>query len=306
MDRNKTRQVIWDYFVLTFGTILYVMAWESFLIPHDIASGGLTGACTIIQFATGIQVSYSFFMINLVLLGIGFVVLGKGFGIRTIYAILISTILFKIVPDLPILQSIPGQPLYIENKILITVVGGLMEALGIGLIFLRGGSTGGTDIIVLIINKFWPVSVGKVYLYTDIFIIASVLLIPGKTVEDMLYGYVTMIVFSYMVDFVVLGGKSTVKMLIFSDKYEEISEYIIKNMDRGVTALNAVGMYTKEPRKVLVILLRTAQLPEITKVIKQIDKKAFVSISNVSSVYGEGFEEMKTGISSKNNKQNKK
>ena len=182
---------------------------------------------------------------------------------------------------------------------MIPIVGGLLEAVGVGLIFQRGGSTGGTDIAALVLNKFWPISPGKVYLYSDIFIIASVLLIPGKTFEDMIYGYLSMITFSFMLDFVLLGSKSTVQVLVFTQKYEEMADYMMAKLHRGVTALKAVGWYTKQDKNVLLIVARKSQMPELSKAIKHIDDKAFVSVSPASSVYGEGFDQLKTGIEKK-------
>ena len=112
---------------------------------------------------------------------------------------------FDVMPKVDVLLSLPGHLLYLDEKILVPVIGGIVEAIGIGLILSRGGSTGGTDIFAMIINKFWPVSPGQVYLYFDLFIIASVLLIPGKTFQDMMYGYLAMISFSLVVDSVLLG-----------------------------------------------------------------------------------------------------
>jgi len=274
------------------------------MIPNNIASGGLTGMCTILQFATngGIPVAYSFIIANVILLIIAFIVLGKGVGFKTIYCILLSTLFFEFLPRFAFLESIPGQPLYISENVLVPIIGGLMEAVGIGFILHYGGSTGGTDIIALIVNKFWPVSLGKAYFYMDIFIIASILLIPGKTVQDMVYGYIAMITFSLMVDFVLLGRKSTVQVLIFSQKYDRIADYIIEKMDRGVTVLKSVGWYTKQEKDVLLVLVRKTQLSSLTKVVKEIDKNAFVSVSPASSVYGEGFEEIKAGVSKKPSK----
>lgn len=227
--RNKYLSVLWDYLIVTIGTFFYCIAWDCFLIPNNIASGGLTGACTIIQFATGglIPLSYSFFVLNVFLLITGAIVLGKGFGIKTVYAVLLSTVLFRILPTFDFIQAVPGNFLYVDNRLLIPIMGGIIEAVGLGLILQRGGSTGGTDVIVMIINKFWPVSPGKVYLYSDLVIIASILLIPDKTFEDMIYGYVAMVTFSFMVDFVLLGGKSTLQVMVFSEKYEQIADYII-------------------------------------------------------------------------------
>ena len=301
MDRKVIRSVVWDYIVITVGALLYVVAWTSFLIPNGIASGGLTGACTIIEMATRglIPVGWSFPALNALLIIIATLILGKGFGFRTIYAILVSTLLFDVMPKVDVLLSLPGHLLYLDEKILVPVIGGILEAIGIGLILSRGGSTGGTDIFAMIINKFWPVSPGQVYLYFDPFIIASVLLIPGKTFQDMMYGYLAMISFSLVVDYVLLGRKSSVQVLIFSEKFTDIADFIIHEMDRGVTAINAVGWYTQSEKKVLLVLARKSQLHEITKAVKGVDPKAFMSVSPASDVYGEGFEEIKTGIDRK-------
>ena len=304
MNTDNSITCFKEYLILSFGTLIYCMAWVCFMIPNNIASGGLTGMCTILQFATngGIPVAYSFIVANVILLIIAFIVLGKGVGFKTIYCILLSTLFFEFLPRFAFLESIPGQPLYISEKVLVPIIGGLMEAVGIGFILHYGGSTGGTDIIALIVNKFWPVSLGKAYFYMDIFIIASILLIPGKTVQDMVYGYIAMITFSLMVDFVLLGRKSTVQVLIFSQKYDRIADYIIEKMDRGVTVLKSVGWYTKQEKDVLLVLVRKTQLSSLTKVVKEIDKNAFVSVSPASSVYGEGFEEIKAGVSKKPSK----
>ncbi len=279
-----------DYLLLTFGTVVYVLAWTSFMIPNGIASGGGTGLCTIIYFATNgaIPVSTSFFVLNAILLIVGFLVLGKAFGFKTIYVIILSTVLFDIFPKF-------DWTVTFDEKFLVAVVGGIMEAVGIGLVLLKGGSTGGTDIAAMIVNKYWPVSPGKVYLYSDIFIIASILFIPGKTFEDMIYGYVVMITFSFMVDFVLLGQKSSVQILIFSSKYNEIADKISLEMSRGVTAIKSIGWYSKADRNVLLVIVRRNELHDVVSIIKSVDHSAFVSVSSASGVYGEGFDEMKTG-----------
>ena len=282
--------VLKEYAILTFGTVIYVLAWTTFLIPNGIASGGGTGLCTIVYFASNetIPVSTSFFVLNAILLIIGFLVLGRAFGLKTIYVILLSTVLFDVFPRLNWVISF-------DEKFLEAVVGGILEAIGIGIVLLKGGSTGGTDIAAMIVNKYWPVSPGKVYLYSDIFIIASILLIPGKTVEDMIYGYIVMITFSFMVDFVLLGQKSSVQVLIFSSKYKEIADKILKDMNRGVTALKSVGWYSKADSNVLLVVVRRNQLHDVVSIIKSIDHSAFVSVSSASGVYVEGFDEMKIG-----------
>jgi uncharacterized membrane-anchored protein YitT (DUF2179 family) len=153
----------------------------------------------------------------------------------------------------------------------------------------------------MMINKYWPVSPGKVYLYTDIFIISSVLLVPDKGLVDMIYAYVMMLGFSFGVDYVLLGNKSSIQILIFSSKYKEIADHMINNVQRGVTALESVGWYSQMESKVLLVIARKNQMNEIVNEVKNIDKKAFISVSTTMSVYGEGFEEVKTGLKLKKN-----
>ena len=220
MGKNRFLSVLWDYTIVTFGTLLYCLGWTSFLIPGGIASGGGTGLCTIIYFATGIPVAYSFFVLNVILLIIGFLILGKAFGFKTIYVIILSTVLFDVLPKFDFLV------VTFQDRLFTAIIGGMVEAIGIGIVLTRGGSTGGTDILAMVVNKYWPVSPGKVYLFADLFIIASVLLIPDKTVNDMVYGYVTMVTFSFTVDWVLLGNKSTVQIFIISSKYQEIADML--------------------------------------------------------------------------------
>lgn len=287
---------VWDYFLMTVGSVIFVMAWTSFLIPNGLASGGLTGLCTILQYGTGIPVGWTYPTLNVLLLLLGFIVLGKGFGFKTIYVIALTSVLFEVLPKFPELQVL------MDEKLLVVLVGATMESVGIGLVMLRGGSTGGLDIIAMIINKFWPVSIGRVYLCMDIFIISTLLLVPEKGLVDMIYAYVVMIGFSFGVDFVLLGNKSTVQILVFSDNYKEIGDYVISDLRRGVTALESIGWYTQKESKVLMIVARKNQMHEIVSAIRSIDKRAFISVSSAMSVYGEGFEDVKSGLKVKTKK----
>ena len=293
---NKVLHVVMDYFLMTVGSVIFCMAWTSFIIPNGLASGGLTGLCTIIQYGTGIPVGITYPAINIILLVLGFLSLGKGFGFKTIYVIALTSILFDVLPQFPKLEVM------MEEKLLVALVGSFMESVGIGLVLLRGGSTGGTDIIAMMINKYWPVSPGKVYLYSDIFIITSLLFVPEKGFVDMIYAFVLMIGFSIGVDYVLLGNKSSVQILVFSSKYEDIADHIINEVHRGVTALQSVGWYSKKDSKVLLIISRKHQMNEVVNEIKKIDKHAFISVSTAMSVFGEGFEEVKTGLKVKKDK----
>lgn len=299
MKPNKVIAVLWDYFLMTVGSVIFCMAWTSFLIPNGLASGGLTGLCTIIQYGTGIPVGWTYPILNVILLVLGFFALGKGFGVKTVYVIALTSLLFEILPSFPQLEVM------MDEKFLVAIVGASLESLGIGLVLLRGGSTGGTDILAMMINKYWPVSPGRVYLLSDIFIITSMLLIPDKGLVDLIYAFVVMLGFSFGVDFVLLGNKSSVQILVFSSKYAEIADHVIRNVRRGVTALQSVGWYSQKEGKVLLIIARKQQMNEVVNEIKAIDRNAFISVSTAMSVYGEGFEEVKTGLKLKKNQENK-
>ena len=294
MKNNKILTTVLDYFLMTVGSLIFCMAWTSFLIPNGLASGGLTGLCTIIQYGTGVPVGWTYPILNTILLVMGFLTMGKGFGMKTIYVIGLTSLLFEVLPDFPQLQVM------MEEKFLVALVGAAMESVGLGLVLLRGGSSGGTDIIAMMINKYWPVSPGRVYLLTDLFIIACLLFVPGKGLVDMIYAYVVMLGFSFGVDFVLLGNKSSVQILVFSSRYKEIADHIIYDLDRGVTALQSVGWYSQKESKVLLIIARKYKMNEVISGIREIDKKAFISVSTAMSVYGEGFEEVKTGLKKKN------
>ncbi|MBQ7876783.1 MAG: YitT family protein [Bacteroidales bacterium] len=297
MKTSNLLTTIWDYFLMTVGSLIFVMAWTSFLIPNGLASGGLTGLCTIIQYGTGIPVGWTYPTINIILLILGFLSLGKAFGFKTIYVIVLTSVLFEVMPKFPQLQ------VYIDEKFFVALVGSAMESVGIGLVLLRGGSTGGTDIVAMMINKYWPVSPGRVYLFTDIFIISSLLFIPDKGLVDVIYASVVMIGFSIGVDFVLLGNKSSVQILVFSSKYEQIADHIINEVRRGVTALQSVGWYSQKESKVLLIIARKHQMNDVVNAVKAIDKNAFISVSTAKSVYGEGFEEVKSGLKLKKNQE---
>ena len=299
MEKNKVLNLLWDYFLMTVGSVIFCMAWTSIIIPTGLASGGLTGLCTIIEYATNgaIPMGIPYWIMNIGLLIIGFMSLGRAFGIKTIYVIILTSILFNVLPEFESLKYYG----FVENdeKLLAALIGAAMEAVGLGLVLLRGGSSGGTDIVAMIINKYWPVSPGRVYLYTDIFIIALLFLLPDKGLIDVVYAYIIMLGFSFGIDFVLLGNKSSVQILVFSSKYQEIADHMIHVMHRGVTALQSVGWYSQQEGKVLLIVSRKHQMNEVIKEVKSIDPKAFVSVSTAMSVFGEGFEEAKTGINLK-------
>lgn len=307
MMKGKVKTLFKEYLILTIASFIFAAAWECFMIPNGMSAGGMMGLCTIIQYATGdlIPAQVSYIAINAVLMVIAVLAMGIGFGFKTIYCIVVSTLAMGLISGMDALHSVPGEFFYIEEKVLVPIFAGVLEALGIGLILRYGGSTGGSDIVALMINKYWPVSLSTTFLIMDLFICAALLLLPEKNFSDMCYGLEMVVVFSFMVDTVVGGKKSSYQLFVFSDRYKEIADYIIYKMERGVTVLQAQGWYTKKSREVLMILISQKELPSLNKVIKDIDPRAFMSISATNNVYGEGFEEMKTGVKLKKKNQDR-
>ena len=304
--KNKVLKTIWEYLVLTFATFVFTVSWEAFMIPNGMTAGGIMGVCTILEFATGgfIKASLSFFIVNAFLILLAVLVFGIGFGFKTIYCIVMSSVFLWLVGDWGWLHSIPGNFLYVEDKTLVPIIAGIFEALGIGLAIRCGGSTGGTDIIALIINKYWPVSLSGVFFVTDFIVVISQLMLrPGfgsyagdpKTFNDVMYGILEIVTFALTIDLFTVGGRKTMQLLIFSEKYQEIADYVCNTMERGVTVLKAQGWFTRRDRSVLLILLTRQELSNLSKVVNAIDPKAFLSVSTAAGVYGEGFEQIKTG-----------
>ncbi|MBR1576543.1 MAG: YitT family protein [Bacteroidales bacterium] len=301
--KRKLWKIIGEYAVMILGVALYCASWECFMIPNDLSSGGLTGLCTVIQYATGgrLKVSFLYAAINVFLLLLAFAVMGAKFGFKTICCIALASLFFHLFEMVPQLHSVEGRFLFVPEKWMIPAIGGLLEGGGLGLIFRTGGSTGGSDILALIVNKFWPVTPGRFFLISDIIIVLSLLLLPGRAFADLVYGFIMIIISATILDAVLVGGRSSVQMMIFSEKSKEIADYIIRQMDRGVTALHAMGWYTQQEKDVLLVVVQQKEVFEITRMVKNLDRKAFMSISPASNVYGEGFEEIKSGLEKKKN-----
>ncbi|MBQ5416730.1 MAG: YitT family protein [Bacteroidales bacterium] len=303
--KRSTARLIWEYLVLTIAAFIFAFAWEGFMIPNGMSAGGMMGLCTVVQYATGgaIPASTSYVVVNAALILAAVLLMGIGFGFKTIYCIAISSLAMSLIASTPALHSIQGQFFYVRESLVIPVLAGVLEATGLGLIIRYGGSTGGTDIVALMINKYWPISLSTVFLMSDFVIIFLILFIPEKTFADMIYGLIEIVVFTMFIDTIVGGRRSSYQLLVFSDKYEEIADHIINNMDRGVTLLKGQGWYTKNDRNVLLILISQKQFPALSKVIKDMDPRAFISVTNTHNVFGEGFDEIKTGINRKKKKQ---
>ncbi|MEA3316780.1 MAG: YitT family protein [Bacteroidota bacterium] len=273
------------YFIISIGLFINALAWTAFLIPAEITGGGITGVSTLIYYATNFPISISYFLINIILIAISIKVLGKSFGVKTIFSTVVLTIF------LSVLQSVIKEPI-ITDDFMSAVIGGILGGAGIGIVFAQGGSTGGTDIIAMMINKNRNISPGKLILYFDIIIISSSFLI-FQSIEKIVYGYVSMAVTAYAIDMVLTGAKRTVQMFIFSQKHEIIAEVVSEEINRGITILNGQGWYSKKESKILLVVVRKQESNHILQIIKEIDPDAFISLASVMGVYGYGFDRIK-------------
>ncbi|MCF6357954.1 MAG: YitT family protein, partial [Draconibacterium sp.] len=227
----------------------------------------------------------SFFAINVVLVLVAIKILGANFGVKTIYSIAVVSLVFAVFPN------IIEKPI-VDDDFLSAVLGGMAGGIGLGLVFSRGGSTGGTDIFAMIVNKYRNVSPGRIIMLCDVIIIASSYFV-FQSAEKMVYGYVTMWVLSYTLDSFLSGANRSAQMLIVSAHYNEIAEFINTEVVRGVTLLDATGWYSKKDTKVVMSIVRKKETAAIFRKIKEIDPNAFISMGSVMGVYGEGFDKIK-------------
>lgn len=294
-----------EYSILTLGITIYVLGWVIFLTPNNLIGNGVTGISSIIQYAVGIKIGYSFFAINAVLLLTAFFILGTSFGGKTIYAIVLASVGLNVLQGL--IPETVINTLAIQNgKLMSTIMGGMMVGIGIGMSISQGGSTGGTDIIALIVSKYRNISPGRMILAMDVVIILSSLLVPSykpsgelvpfaEKVTTVVYGLLLVTINGYVIDLYLAGSKQSVQLFIMSKKYEQIADGITEELHRGVTVLPAQGWYTKNESHILMVITRKSDLNFLLKYVKLIDNDAFLSVSSVTGVYGNGFDNIKTG-----------
>jgi len=311
-----------EWALVTLGILIYVTGWALFLMPNNLVGGGISGIASMVQYATGgtIQMGYTYFTLNAILIVAAVIVIGMGFGAKTIYAIILASLGLRFLPTLippEIIQTLALQ----NGKLMSTLCGGLMVGIGIGMSISNGGSTGGTDIIALIYTKYRNVSPGKVILYLDFIIILSSLLVPSvvpdldpatgkqligpdgqpvshlmpfaEKVTTVIYGLILVTVNSNVIDKYLSGSQQSVQLFILSKKYKEIADSITQDLHRGVTVLDGKGWYTQAPTEVLMVITRKTDVNLLLKYIKAIDPDAFLSVSSVNGVYGRGFEAIK-------------
>lgn len=295
LDNRKLWISAKDYFFIVFGIFLYGIGFSAFIAPYGVITGGMAGAGQVVFYATeklfgfGVPVAVTMYMLNILLLVFAFKIVGRTFVIRTIFGVTVVSI------AIGILMPLFPEPLLKGETFMSIIIGSMMCGIGLGLAFVHNGSTGGTDIVAAIMSKKTNVSVGRTMQYCDLCIISSSLLIFGLDtgVERLVYGFVVLFIVSMMADQVINTNRQAVQFIIFSPRWEEIATAINNDAHRGCTVLNGMGWYSKQDVKVLLVMCRKLESVTIYRIIKSIDKDAFITQANVNGVYGQGFDELK-------------
>lgn len=273
-----------DYIIITISLMIFSFGVATFLVPAEVVGGGVSGLSTLIYYYSGetIPLAVPFLIINVILLSIGVKIFGKGFGVKTVYAIIITTIFLYLWQKLITHQIL-------SDVFLSTVIGGMCTGAGVGLAISQGGSTGGTDIIGLIVNRYWNIPTGRTLLYVDVVIISFSYLVFQK-IEPVIYGFAAMAVTAYFVDFVITGRKQSVQFFIFTKDHNKMASQLEQEVGRGISLLDSYGWHSQEKRKIVMIVTKKSEARQIFRVVRKIDPNAFVSMNGVTGVFGNGFE----------------
>ena len=289
-ENNKLKRIIHpfkDYIFILLGTIAYAFGFVGFVLSNEIVPGGLTGIGSLLYYVTDIPVSLTYAGVNVILMLISYKILGRRFVINSLFGIVSLTLMLMLFEWL-----LEGKAIVSDQPFMSVIIGGALCGAGLGIIFSANGSTGGTDIVGSIVNKYKHVSIGRAILYCD-FVIISASYLVFHDIEKIVFGFVFMFLEINVLDSVLNANNQSVQFLIFSKKHEEIATAIIKDLERGCTILNGEGCFTKAPVKVLVVIAKKKESAMIFRLIKSIDEQAFISQANVQGVYGEGFEKIK-------------
>ncbi len=305
MTRQEFLYEVKDYVNITLGLLLYTFGFTMFLLPYQIVTGGISGIGAIVFYSTGFPVQYTFFIINAVLIVLALKILGWKFLTKTIYATFMLTLLLEIFQDI---ITMPNGEFYKilgeNNDFMSLLIGCMMTGTALAIVFLNNGSTGGTDIVAAVLNKFHNITLGKALIMIDICIIGSCLFVDSFGAIDLrcrkvVFGLCTMVIECLMLDYVMFWQRQSVQFLIFSKKYQEIAYEITRITDHTLTILDGHGYYTGKPTKVICLLAKKRESLLIFRIVKSIDPNAFVSQSAVIGVYGEGFDAIKVNVKKK-------
>lgn len=275
-----------DYLMIIIGTFMYSVGITQFIMPHKFVTGGLAGVGVLLNYAFSMPVSVTILLINAVLIIIAWRILGSQFLAKTIFGVIFLSSFIGLFEALSLDVIMQSEPL------IAGMIGAIMCGVGIGLVFSVNGSTGGTDVIIMVVNKYRNFTPGKTMLVIDVLIVSASFII-FQSIETIIYGFIIIAIMTTTIDYIINGVRQSVQFFIFSREYEQIATEINKQLHRGCTVLDGVGWYTKEPLKVLVVIARRTESVSIFRIVKGVDPQAFISQTSVIGVYGEGFDKIR-------------
>ena len=284
-----TKQVAKDYFFICAGIMSYAFGYTAFILPEQVVMGGVSGISALLFYAFGLPAGASILVLNLAMLVLASKALSRQFTIRTVIGVSIMSLFVGLLQ--PLFQQYPIITAG-EDKFMHVLIGGALGGAGLGLVFSHNGSTGGTDIIIALINKYFRMSFGRAMQMIDICIICSSYLLFHST-ETIVYGVAFTLIAAYVCDYVINGTRQTVQFIIISKEYVKIADAINKQLHRGVTLIDGKGLYSKNEVKILMVMARKYESQELFNYIKTIDPMALVSQSFCQGVFGEGFDQIK-------------
>lgn len=289
ISRRARTQQYKDLFFIAFGILLYSFGYTAFVLPEKVVMGGVAGISALLFYWLKFPAGISIWVLNIAMLLIAFRALSRQFVVRTIIGVSIMSLFISLLQ--PVFQNFPLITTG-EDKFMHVLIGGALAGAGLGLVFSHNGSTGGTDIIIALLNKYFRMSFGRAMQFIDITIISSSYLL-FHSAETIVYGIAFTLIASYVCDYVVNGSRQTVQFIIISKEYERIADTINKKVHRGVTLIKGQGWYSKHEVDILIVLARKYESQEVFSYIKSIDPNAMVSQSFCQGVFGEGFDKMK-------------
>ena len=285
LPKKHLKSFYWrDYIIIILGLVLFSIGYVGFLIPYKVVTGGLGGIALLVKYATGAPLWITMITVNAILLGFAWFVIGRKYVYSTAFSTLALTIILGFA------EKLITEP-FIHDATMSILVGSVITGIGLGLVFSANSSTGGGDIIAAMITKYHNISMGRVLTYIDAVIVMSSYLL-FQSLETIIIGFIITVILYYAVDVVINGSRQSVQFFIFSEHYDEIATHIVSELNRGCSVVDGVGWYSKEPQKIIMLMTRRSESTSVFRLIKQIDKHAFITQTNVTGVYGKGFEPM--------------
>ena len=282
-----------DFLTINLGMAIYALGWAAFLLPYHITTGGMVGMFAILYYVTGFPISMAVLIANVLLRAVAYKPLGWQFVLKSAYAVLALSTFLSLGQQM--MTGDDGQLIQLMGEgqdSMACVLGAILNGVGVGTVLLSGGSTGGWDIVATLVNKYRNISLGRVMLYLDLLVIASCLPIFHDW-RMVVFGYVTLAIYTYVVDLLINSTRQDTQFIIFTHRYKEISERIIHETSHSVTCLNGEGYYSHQDIKVLITIVHKREQVKILRMIHETDPTAFVSQSRVEGVYGNGFNAIK-------------